>query len=72
MESQTELLREVRAMRAEFAQLREIIAPLAVRKLSRTQQAKKAKVSRSTLWRREQKAKAALVLIEPAALKRAG
>lgn len=67
MDPQAELLREIRAMRSEFAQLRELVAPLAVRQRSREQQAKKAGVHRSTLYRREQRAKARLALIQPPA-----
>lgn len=62
-EQSDDVLREVRALRAEFAQLRELVAPLAVRKTSRTAQAKRVRVHRSTLWRREQRARARLELL---------
>lgn len=60
------VLREVRTLRAEFAELRAIMAPLACRQLSRAAQAKKAGVSRSTIYRREKRAGAKLTLMLPA------
>jgi hypothetical protein len=62
MTSSDEILREVRALRADVARFIAIVAPLAVRQLSRAAQARKAGVHPSTLWRRERRAKAKLVL----------
>lgn len=58
-----EILKEIRALRNELRQFRDLIIPLAIRQRSRSQQARKLGVSRSTLWRRERKARARAALL---------
>lgn len=58
----TEILAELRALRAEQAELLRIVAPLVTRKLSRAAQAKRAGCSVRTLQLRERKARAQIAL----------
>lgn len=60
--AETEILREVRAIRAEQAKMLSLVAPLLTRKISRTEQAAQAGVSTTTLWRREKAAQRKLML----------
>jgi hypothetical protein len=61
--SAQETAEEIASLRRELAEIKDMLAPvlgLAVRKQSRKEQARKAGCHPATLWRREQKAKAAL------------
>ena len=57
-----DILTELRALRAEQAEFRRLIAPVLTRKGGRAAQAKAAGVHPSTLWRRERAARAKLAL----------
>lgn len=57
--SEVEQLRdEVRGLRHEVRELLRVMTPLAINRGSRQEQAKKAGVSRQTIWARERKVRA--------------
>lgn len=60
--SEVEQLREeVRGLRSDVKQLVELLVPIAVNGGTQSERARRAGVSRQTLWRRQQKARARIL-----------